>query len=99
PAAPPPAPPRAPKGKPVVAPRIEQPEPTLAIAVVARTQADEDKLASALHRLIDEDPALRVERVDETHRTLLHGTGETHLQITLEKLTRKFGANVDTTDV
>ncbi len=89
----------APKGKPVVVPRIEQPEPTLAVAVVARTQADEDKLASALHRLIDEDPALRVERVDETHQTLLHGTGETHLQITLEKLTRKFGANVDTTDV
>jgi elongation factor G len=89
----------APKGKPVVVARIEQPEPTLAIAVVARTQADEDKLASALHRLIDEDPALRVERVDETHQTLLHGTGETHLQITLEKLTRKFGANVDTTDV
>ncbi len=89
----------APKGKPVVVPRIEQPEPTLAVAVVARTQADEDKLASALHRLIDEDPALRVERVDETHQTLLHGTGETHLQITLEKLTRKFGANVDTTEV
>jgi elongation factor G len=89
----------APKGKPVVVPRIQQPEPTLAVAVVARTQADEDKLASALHRLIDEDPALRVERVDETHQTLLHGTGETHLQITLEKLTRKFGANVDTTEV
>jgi elongation factor G len=89
----------APKGKPVVVDPIEQPEPTLAVAVVPRTQADEDKLASALHRLVDEDPALRVERVDETHQTLLHGTGETHLQITLEKLTRKFGANVDTEDV
>jgi elongation factor G len=86
----------APKGKPVVVAPIEQPEPTLALAVVPRTQADEDKLASALHRLSDEDPALRVERVDETHQTVLHGTGETHLQITLEKLTRKFGANVDT---
>jgi elongation factor G len=42
---------------------------------------------------------LRVERVDETHQTLLHGTGETHIQITLEKLTRKFGANVDTEHV
>jgi elongation factor G len=89
----------APKGKPVVVDPIEQPEPTLAVAVVPRTQADEDKLASALHRLVDEDPALRVERIDETHQTLLHGTGETHLQITLEKLTRKFGANVDTEDV
>jgi len=89
----------APKGKPVVVAPIDQPEPTLALAVVPRTQADEDKLASALHRLADEDPALRVERVDETHQTVLHGTGETHLQITLEKLTRKFGANVDTEDV
>ncbi len=89
----------APKGKPVTVPPIEQPEPTLAVAVVPRTQADEDRLAPALHRLVDEDPALRVERVDETHQTLLHGTGETHIQITLEKLTRKFGANVDTEDV
>ena len=89
----------APKGTPVVVPRIERPEPTLAVAVVPRTQADEDRLAPALHRLVDEDPALRVERVDETHQTLLHGTGETHLQITLEKLTRKFGANVDTEDL
>jgi elongation factor G len=89
----------APKGKPVVVAPIDQPEPTLALAVVPRTQADEDKLASALHRLADEDPALRVERVDETHQTVLHGTGETHIQITLEKLTRKFGANVDTEDV
>jgi elongation factor G len=86
----------APRGKPVVVPPIEQPEPTLAVAVVPRTQADEDRLAPALHRLVDEDPALRVERIDETHQTLLHGTGETHLQITLEKLTRKFGADVDT---
>jgi elongation factor G len=89
----------APRGKPVRIPPIEQPAPTLAVAVVPRTQADEDRLAPALHRLVDEDPALRVERIDETHQTLLHGTGETHLQITLEKLTRKFGANVDTEEV
>jgi elongation factor G len=89
----------APRGKPVVVPPIERPDPTLAVAVVPRTQADEDRLAPALHRLVDEDPVLRVERVDETHQTLLHGTGETHLQITLEKLTRKFGANVDTEDL
>ncbi|MDD9370133.1 MAG: elongation factor G, partial [Acidimicrobiales bacterium] len=89
----------APRGKPVHVAPIEQPEPTLAVAVVPRTQADEDRLAPALHRLVDEDPALRVERIDETHQTLLHGTGETHLQITLEKLTRKFGAHVDTEPV
>jgi elongation factor G len=89
----------APKGTPVRVPPIAQPDPVLAVAVVPRTQADEDKLAPALHRLTDEDPSLRVERNDETHQTLLHGTGDMHLQITLEKLTRKFGANVDTEEV
>ena len=89
----------APRGKPVVVAPVPQPDPTLAVAVLPRTQADEDKLATALHKLVEEDPALRVERSDETHQTLLHGTGETHLQITLEKLTRKFGANVDTEPV
>lgn len=89
----------APRGKPVRVEPIDQPDPTLAVAVVPHTQADEDKLATALHRLLDEDPALRVERCEETHQTLIHGTGETHLQIALEKLTRKFGANVDTEPV
>ena len=89
----------APPGMPVKLAPIDQPEPVLAVAVVPATQADEDKLAPALHRLADEDPSLRIERVDETHQTLLRGTGETHLQITLEKLARKFGANVSTEPV
>ncbi|HMG40726.1 MAG TPA: elongation factor G [Acidimicrobiales bacterium] len=89
----------SPKNMPVSVPSIVAPRPTLAVAVVPRTQADEDRLVPALHRLQDEDPALVVERNDETHQTLLWGTGETHLQITMEKLGRKFGANVDTEDV
>ena len=89
----------APKGTPVVVPPIEWPEPVLAVAVKAKTQADEDKLANALHRLTDEDPALVIDRSDETHQTLLRGMGETHLHITLEKLERKFGVAVTTDDV
>ena len=41
---------------------LEAPEPTLAVAIMAKTKGDEDKLANALHRLQDEDPAIRVER-------------------------------------
>ncbi|MGV3760684.1 MAG: elongation factor G [Actinomycetota bacterium] len=87
------------KGRPVSVPAIEQPRPVLATAIVARTQADDDKLAQALHRLQDEDPALVVERDEETHQTILRGTGETHLAITIERLQRKFGVEVDTEDV
>ena len=80
-------------------PPIEQPEPVLAVAIVPRTQADEDKLANALHRLQEEDPALRIERSDETHQTLLRGMGETHLRSRSRSSTRKFGVDVDTEEV
>ncbi len=89
----------APRGTPVRVPASPAPEPVLAVAVVATSQADDDKLANALHRLTEEDPGLVVTRDDETHQTVLRGMGETHLQITLEKLTRKFGVNVSTEDV
>ncbi len=84
----------APRNKPVKVPPIQQPAPVLAIAITAATQADEDKLANALRRLQEEDPALKVERSDETKQTLLRGAGETHLTISIEKLQRKFGVEV-----
>jgi len=74
-------------------------EPTLAVAITAKSKGDEDKLANALHRLQNEDPAIRLERNSETHQTLLWGMGETHLGIALERLTRKFGVAVETHDV
>ncbi len=78
---------------------LDSPEPVLATAIRARAKGDEDKLANALHRLQDEDPAIRVERNPETHQTLLWGMGETHLGIAIERLERKFGVQVDTDDV
>ncbi len=85
----------APKNKPVKVPGIDRPQPVLATAIVARTQSDDDKLSTSLQRLLDEDASLAVEHNEETHQTLLHGLGETHLQITIEKLERKFGVQVD----
>jgi elongation factor G len=89
----------APKSQPVVVPVRHRLEPSLATAVVPKTQADDDKLGRALHRLLEEDPVLVVERNEETRQTLLKGMGETHLQIALEKLERKFGVSVTTEDV
>ncbi len=84
----------APKDLPVRVPPLELAPPVLTVAVVARTQSDDDKLGEALHRLQDEDPALVVDRDDETHQMLLRGVGETHLGVTREKLARKFGVQV-----
>lgn len=89
----------APKGTPVVVPRPEVPAPTLSIAIRPKSKGDEDKLMTALHRLQEEDPALLVRRVDETHQTLLSGMGEAHLTIATERLFRKFGVEVETEDL
>jgi len=89
----------APKGTPVVVPPLATPEPMLRVGIRPRSKGDEDKLMTALHRLQDEDPALAVERNDETHQTLLGGMGETHLGIVTERLARKFGVEVETEPV
>jgi elongation factor G len=88
-----------PRGSPVTVPSVEPPEPVHAVGISARRSADEDKLATALHRLLADDPSLRLRRDDETHQTVLAGQGETHLAVTLERLARKFGVEVDTEDV
>ncbi len=86
----------APKGTPVVVPAPEPLAPVLTIAIRPRSKGDEDKLMTALHRLQDEDPGLQVRRDDETHQTLLSGMGDTYLQIVTERLSRKFGVEVET---
>jgi elongation factor G len=89
----------APKGKPVRAIAPTPPAAVYGLALQPVTQADDDKLSGALQRLVAEDPALVVERNDETHQTVLRGTGDTHLAVALERLARKFGVNVTTGDV
>jgi elongation factor G len=85
----------APRDKPVTAEPIDFPEPVLATALVARTQSDDDKLTSALYRILEEDASLKLERNSETHQTLLYGLGDSHVNIAIEKLSRKFGVEVD----
>ena len=86
----------APKGRPVSLAPIAMPRPSLALAIRAKTQTDEDKLGNAVQKLLHEDPSLRLDRNEETHQTLLWGQGETHLRISLDRLARKFGVAVDT---
>ena len=73
--------------------------PVLSLAIRPKSKADEDKLMTALHRLQEEDPTLVVRRDDETHQTVLSGTGDTHLGIAMERLSRKFGVAVESEDL
>ena len=89
----------APKDKPVTVLFPEAPTPPLAVAVLPASRADEDKLMSALQRLCEEDRGLAVARNDEAHQTVLGVAGEVHLAVTLERLARKFGVNVERQEV
>ncbi|NNN18957.1 MAG: elongation factor G [Acidimicrobiaceae bacterium] len=89
----------APKGS-LMTLEVPKPEPAvLSIAIKPHSKGDEDKLMTGLHRLQDEDRALEVRRIEETHQTLLSGLGETHLSVACDRLRRKFGIEVELDDV
>jgi len=64
-------------------------------AVAPKTKADLDKLGQALHRIVEEDPTLHLGRDSVTGESILSGLGEPHIQIALERMTRRYGVNVD----
>lgn len=84
------------KDKQLELPGIVFPDPSLSVAVEPKSKGDEDKLGSALARLAEEDPTIKVEKNLETRELILKGIGETHLEILQEKLQRKFGVGVNT---
>ena len=76
--------------KPVVLESMTFPEPVIAVAIEPKTRADEEKLGVALSRLALEDPTFRVTTEEETSQTLIHGMGELHLEIIVDRLLREF---------
>ncbi len=70
-------------------------KPVISYAVEAKVKGSEDKLFSSLARLLDEDPTLRLDRDQATSEIVLSGTGQIHLEATCEKLSRKFGVEVN----
>ncbi|MFZ2174171.1 MAG: elongation factor G [Rhodococcus sp. (in: high G+C Gram-positive bacteria)] len=89
----------APIGSPLTVTAIEHKQPVYGVAVSARSVGDEDKLATALAELVSDDPTLQVTRNNETHQTVLRGAGDVHVQVTLDRISRRFGIPVDTEPV
>ncbi|MEQ8172695.1 MAG: elongation factor G, partial [Candidatus Eremiobacterota bacterium] len=71
------------------------PKPVMIMALKAKAKADEDKLTTSLAKLVEEDPTLTSERNQETRQLLLSGMGESHLNMVLSRLERKFGVNAE----
>jgi elongation factor G len=75
--------------------KMAEPLPTLiTFALEAKSQGDEDKIWSSLTRLLEEDQGLKVERNAETKEILLSGSGQVHIESTIEKIKRKFNVEV-----
>lgn len=74
---------------------IEFPAPVFSAAITPKTKADLDKLGSSLSRMAEEDPTLRTEKNAETGDMLMSGMGESHIDITAERMKRKFGVDVN----
>ncbi len=76
---------------------IDYPVPMASFAVEPRSKNDEEKVGVGLAKFLEEDPTFKVERNIETKQTLLYGMGDTHLEIIVSRLAKKFGVDVDLT--
>ena len=77
-------------------PPLDLPGPAYSVAITPKARGDEEKISNGLARLSEEDPTLHVERVEETKQLVIAGLGDVHLDVTLEKLKRKYGVEAST---
>ncbi len=79
---------------PILYDKIPPVNPVVRYSVEPKSKGDEEKIHSSLNRLIDEDQTLSISREPQTGETILSGVGQVHIDVTLEKLKRKFGVDV-----
>ncbi|MBN1635782.1 MAG: elongation factor G [Deltaproteobacteria bacterium] len=71
------------------------PEPILNMAVSPKAKGDEDKILPSFQKLMEEDPVLKVYRDEQTGEFILSGLGQLHIEITVDRLKRRFGVEVE----
>jgi len=75
--------------------KIVYPKPSVAYAVKPKAKGDEEKIATGLHRITDEDPTLVAHRNTETHELVISGMGDLHIEIVLDRLKKRYGVEID----
>ena len=83
------------ENKPIILENIKFPEPVVQIAVEPKTQADMEKLTTALQKLQEEDPTFKVTTDENSGQTIISGMGELHLDIIVDRLKREFGVEIN----
>jgi elongation factor G len=79
----------------IEAPDFGFPEPVMSFAVTPKAKGDEEKMASAIRRLAEEDPTLRLRRDQQTGEEILSGMSQMHVEVALERARRRFGVDVE----
>jgi elongation factor G len=74
---------------------IKFPDPVLSYAIEPKSRGDEDKISTSMQRLKEEDPSINYIRDPQTHELLLAGQGQLHIEVTVAKLKRRFGVEVN----
>ena len=82
------------EGSDLILEKLEFPEPVISVSIEPETKDDEQKLTKALQALLDEDPSLRVNVDHDTGETILHGMGELHLDIIVDRIKREHKVTV-----
>ena len=83
------------EGKPIVFEKCTPSPPLISFAITPKSKGDEEKVMGALNRLMEEDQTISVQRDPQTKDLLLSGMGQTHIEVTVEKLKSKFGVEVE----
>ena len=80
---------------PIIYERMTASPPIMAFAMEPKSRGDEEKITTALHRLLEEDPTLHFSRNEQTKEMILSGMGQIHIEVAVEKMKRKFGVEVN----
>jgi elongation factor G len=74
--------------------KVVPPPPIMSFAVAPKSRGDEDKIVSSINRIIEEDPPLTFRREEQTKEMILSGMGQVHIEVSIEKMKRKFGVEL-----
>jgi len=80
---------------PIIFEKVPVPPPIMSFAVEPKSRGDEDKIASSINRLMEEDPTIVFSRNTQTREMILSGMGQVHIEVNIEKMKRKFGVEVN----
>ncbi|MBC7911250.1 MAG: elongation factor G, partial [Pyrinomonadaceae bacterium] len=82
------------KSSPIVYDGVQYPEAAIAFAIEPKSRQDEEKISVALHKILEEDPALHFDRDAQTKEFLLSGSGQLHVETVIDKLKKRYGVEV-----